>query len=211
MLLGLHNLICVTSHPPFFVIWLNSMHNEDLSLISDYLATQSSNACYRLVSRHEHAVFGMCYKVLRNREEAEEAAQDSFLKFFQSLPKLRDHKKFKSWLLSTAYRTAIDLYRRRKVSTSSVEDIHETSAIEDRDPSMILQTKKSNELIQQVFCSMGEQDATILTLYYQEDRPVKEIAVLLGQSESNVKIRLMRTRETLRQKLQPLYENQLSN
>ncbi len=183
--------------------------NDDLALIREYLATQSSNACFHLVSRHERSVFGMCYKILRNREEAEEAAQDSFLKFFDSLPKLREIQKFKSWLLSIAYRTAIDLYRKRKPASSNIENVEEVKTMESKDPELIYQHINSSELMQQLFASMGEQDASILTLFYQDDLPVKEIAKVLNLTESNVKIRLMRTRDILRMKMQGLYNREL--
>ncbi|HNP95681.1 MAG TPA: sigma-70 family RNA polymerase sigma factor [Cyclobacteriaceae bacterium] len=185
------------------------MHPEDLRLIQEYIDRQSSNACYSLVSRHQRAVFGMCFRILKNREEAEEAAQDSFLKFFDSLHKLREREKFKSWLMSIAYRTAIDRYRSRKPVLTDIDRLADTTADKNNDPQQQMQVTQKRELIEQIFEKMNPLDSSILNLYYTEDMQVKEIANVLEQTESNVKIRLMRARQVLRSKLEPLYKREL--
>ncbi|MDH4058245.1 MAG: sigma-70 family RNA polymerase sigma factor [Cyclobacteriaceae bacterium] len=184
------------------------MLSSDSDLIKEYLQTKSSTACYTLVTRYQQSVFGMCYRVLKQREEAEEAAQDSFLKFFDSLHKLREPGKFKSWLLSIAYRTAIDMYRRRKRPALDIDTVPDYKTPEDRDPQQLMQSLQKKQWIERLFNTMPALDASILNLYYIEDMPVKEIAVILNQTESNIKIRLMRTRILLKEKLEPLYKSE---
>lgn len=185
------------------------MHVDDTSLIGEYLAKKSSSACFALVSRHQQSVFGMCYKILRNREEAEEAAQDVFIKCFDSLEKLRKPEKIKSWLLSIAYRTAIDYYRRRKPAMADVDLVPEPISSEGENPIKKLEKIQSKSLLQEVFDRMDKLDASILNLFYLEDMSVKEIAETLNQSESNIKIRLMRSRDYLRMKMEPIYLKEL--
>lgn len=152
---------------------------------------------------------GMCYKILRNREEAEEAAQDTFVKFFESLEKLKEPEKMKSWLLSIAYRTAIDYYRRKKPVMADVDLIAEPAATAGERPDQQLEKIQSRVLLERLFASLDRTDASILTLYYLEDMAVKEIGETLAQSESNIKIRLMRAREYLRGKMEPIYLKEL--
>lgn len=187
------------------------MHPDDLDLIQEYRKTKSSTACFTFVSRHQRSVFGMCYKVLKNREEAEEAAQDAFIKFFDALDKLREPEKFKSWLLSIAYRTAIDTYRRRRPFAADIEDVPDHQTPEGEDPHQLLHSSQKRQLLENIFNEMSPLDASILNLFYIEDQPVKLIAEILNQTESNVKIRLMRTREVLKQKLEPIYKRELKS
>lgn len=185
------------------------MHADDTSLIGEYLAKKSSSACFALVTRHQQSVFGMCYKILKNREEAEEAAQDVFIKCFDSLEKLKEPKKMKSWILSIAYRTAIDYYRRRKPAMQDVDLVPEPKSAEGENPDHEFEKIQSKAMLRQVFDSMEKLDASILTLFYLEDMSVKEIAETLNQSESNIKIRLMRSRDYLRVKMEPIYLKEL--
>jgi RNA polymerase sigma factor (sigma-70 family) len=185
------------------------MNADDTSLIREYLTKRSSSSCFALVSRHQQSVFGMCYKILRNREEAEEAAQDVFIKCFDSLEKLKEPEKIKHWLLSVAYRTAIDYYRKRKPAMSDVVSIREPPSTEGENPDKRLEKMQSKALLQRVFDSMEKLDASILSLFYLEDMSVREIAKTLNQSESNIKIRLMRSRDYLRVKMESIYLKEL--
>ena len=185
------------------------MQLDDIDLIREYNNKKSSTACYALISRYQQSVFGMCYKILKHREEAEEAAQDTFIKFFDSLEKLREPEKLKSWLLSIAYRTAIDFYRRKRPTMKEVESIPESKLTGGENPQKILEKTQSKELLEQVFDSLDKLDASILTLYYLDDMPIKEIAQTLNQTDSNIKIRLMRARVYLREKMELIYLKEL--
>ena len=71
-------------------------------------------SCRNLVSRHQDAVFQMCYRILKDRELAEEVAQDVFLKAFGKLHLLNEPEKFPGWILRMAYYSSIDRYRKLK-------------------------------------------------------------------------------------------------
>ncbi len=195
----------------FVICSTNLPMTNDADLIREYLRTKSSSASFAFVSRHQDSVFGLSYSILKHQEEAEEVAQDAFLKFFDSLEKLRDVEKFKSWLLSITYRTAIDQYRKRKPPSKELNEVPEDYVIDDFDPQKIMQKNQRTHLLETLFDSLDKLDASILTLYYIEDMSVKMIAETLNQSESNTKIRLMRSREILRKKMTPAYRQALKN
>ncbi len=181
----------------------------DINLIKEYLSTKSSSAAFTFVGNYQNAVFGMCYRILKVREEAEEAAQDSFIKFFESLHKLQDVDKFKSWLMSIAYRTAIDYHRKKKAPAQDLEALPQSVATDQSNPDKVLRSKQRLELLEGLFAQLSELDATLLQLYYVQDMTIRDIADTVDQSESNVKVRLMRSREVLKKKMSPNYKEEL--
>lgn len=183
---------------------------EDIHLIREYLKTKASSSCFAFVARHQNAVFGLCYRILNNREEAEEAAQDTFIKFFESLEKLKDVSKFRSWLMSIAYRTGIDYHRKKKPYEDDLDRATPLMIPDQWDPDQALRKKQRLELLEQLFAQMNPQDSSILELHYVQDQSVKAIADMLNLSESNVKVRLMRSREVLKKKISPAYKYELN-
>ncbi len=175
---------------------------NDQQYIDRILNSGSESAVFGLVKKYEGQVFNLCFRILRNREEAEEVAQDAFMKSFKELRKLDDHTKFGGWLMKIAYNKSIDQTRRKKPDLVSVEE--RTLGFEDHFfdmPSDELAKKDRSELLELVLAKLPETDNAIITLYYLDGLSVKEVAEITGLSESNVKIRLMRAREVLKKQI----------
>ncbi len=153
-----------------------------------------------LVEQYQDYVFSVTMKVLKNREEAEEAAQDSFVKAYRALASFEQRSKFGTWLYQIAWRTAIDRYRARPKNRQSLDDDQSFLQVADREdtPDQQLQQQNMRSLIEQALGQMKAQDAALLTLYYLNEQSVKEIADITGLTESNVKVKLFRLRETLK-------------
>lgn len=176
---------------------------DDQYYIRRILKEGSEEALYKLVKRYEKAVFNVCYRVLRQREQAEEAAQDVFLKAFQQLNKLDDHRKFGGWLMRIAYHRAIDYARLEKKMPVELDD-QGWQRIEDtvsKTPYQQLVDYDRKELIELVLAKLPPLENGLMTLFYLEGMNVKEIAELTGLSESNVKVKLFRTREVVKKLL----------
>ena len=156
-----------------------------------------------LVKQYQDYVFSVTLKVLKNREEAEEAAQDSFVKAYRALASFEQRSKFATWLYQIAWRTAIDRYRSRPKHSQSLDDDQSYLQVRDDEamPDQLLQQKNERSLIQHAFGQMKANDAALLTLYYLNEQSVKEIAVITGLTESNVKVKLFRLRGTLKKVL----------
>ena len=175
---------------------------EDIQYIKETL-DGDSEAFRFLVKRYERYVFTLTHKILRNVEDAEEAAQDTFLKVYQNLDKYEERAKFSTWLYAIAYRAAIDRQRRSKagvnglLSTSPDERI---IAVEDR-PDQSFQNKQQGEIIQMALDSMNPDDAILISLFYLQEQSVKEISTILGLDVSNIKVKLFRSREKMRKLL----------
>lgn len=158
----------------------------------------STLAFHHLVQLFEHKVFTLCYRIIGSREEAEEAAQDVFLKCYRSITKLEDPEKFPQWLMKIAYTKAIDYVRKKKVHKVGIEEVKEIQGDVNVKSRMSLD---DSDLLEKALTQLNPYDTTIINLYYQEDMPVKEISTLMSLSESNVKIRLHRSREAIREML----------
>ena len=174
------------------------MENENL-LIQQVL--QGNKPAFGiLVERYQDYVFSVTLKVLKNREEAEEAAQDSFVKAYRALASFEQRSKFSTWLYQIAWRTAIDRYRSKPKAVQSLDDDHSHLQIPDRaaTPEQQLQRKNTRSLIEKALNQMKPQDAALLTLYYLNEQSVKEIASITGFTESNVKVKLFRLRDGLK-------------
>jgi RNA polymerase sigma factor (sigma-70 family) len=180
---------------------------DDILLVRRVL--QGDRGAFRqLVESHQQYVFTIAFNVLKNREDAEEVAQDVFLKVYKMLGSYRQESKFSSWLYAVAYRSAIDASRRKKLLQQSLEKDGAELPIPDLISKNSLENLQDQELsnwVQNAVQTLKPQDATIVSLFYLNEQPVSEIAKITGLSITNVKTKLHRLREQLREDLSPQY------
>lgn len=152
-----------------------------------------------LVARYQDFIFTIVLRILKIREEAEEVAQDAFIKAYESLSSFRGESKFSSWLYSIAYRKALDRLRKNKKYQASelLEEVTEGNFEIIENALEYLQDRERKKIIQDCILQLPEEDAAIITFYYFEDQSVKEIATITGLSEDNIKIKLYRSRKKL--------------
>ncbi len=176
---------------------------DDLELIDEILERDSAQALSLLVRKHQASVYNLIVKVVRNRELAEELAQDAFLKSLQALHTLEDRTKYKPWLLRMAYHLAIDKVRLKKISQSDIEEspLPITEHEKTPDPLAQLQQAERKKQVGLMLEQLDEVDRALMTLYYLEELSVQEVADAMALSVSNVKVRLMRARQQLKEKL----------
>jgi len=167
----------------------------------------------QLVEQYQGYVFTIIVRMVKVREEAEEVAQDTFIKAFESLSSFRGESKFSSWLYSIAYRKALDRLRKNKKYSASelLEDITEGEAGYSQNALHILEDKERKEQIQHCIMQLPEVDAALITLYYFEDQSVKEIAKITELTEDNIKVKLHRSRKKMFTLLQHLILPEIPN
>ncbi len=172
--------------------------NTDQYLI-DKTLNGDTRAFGELVERYQAFVFTIALRIVKVREEAEEVAQDAFIKAFQSIASYRGESKFSSWLYSIVYRKALDTIRKNKKKSSLelIEEITEGDCSVIENALTYIEDKERREVIQKCILQLPEQGAAIITLFYFEDQSIKEIAAITQLSEDNVKIKLYRSRKKL--------------
>lgn len=159
--------------------------------IQEVLAGKSNNFV-TIVDLYKDMVYSISFQVLGNEQDAEECAQDTFLKAFNKLSSFKNESKFSTWLYKIAYYSALNYKKSRKNNTIELNTNH-SFIEEDSD-------KVEKELaVKSALKTLSEEDRIIVSLYYLDEKSVKEVAQITDLSESNVKIKLMRSREKLKE------------
>ena len=185
----------------------------DLALITAVLGGNTS-AYGELVNRHKRFVFTMALKFAKNREDAEEIAQDCFVKAYRALGTYKHSAKFSTWLYSITYTTAMSFLRKKKLDTISIDD--ETSALQlgqehsDNNANLVEQ-KSAHAYLNYAIDLLSPEDAVLITLFYKGEQSQEEIGKVLGISENNVKVKLHRARLKLKEKLQLLLKEEVKD
>jgi RNA polymerase sigma-70 factor (ECF subfamily) len=164
-----------------------------------------------LIDRYKNMVFNIAKKIAGNREDAEEIAQDVFVKAFQGLAGFRATSKFSTWLYKIAYNHSISFIRKKNIDTQSIDEtgsfIYET--LGENDPLLGQLDDIPVEYAQKALEKLDQTDQIILTLYYKEELPVKEIAPIIGLSVANIKVRLFRGRKKLMGELEKTFKTEM--
>lgn len=160
----------------------------------------------QLIDRYQAYVFSLCLRILVSREEAEEAAQDVFVKVYQRLRSFRHESKFSTWLYTMAYRTAIDHRRQIARHRESNNDMDVSMALIDKGvpaaAEQLIQHQEQQAQLKSLLARLPQQEALLIDLFYLQEQSVREIAKITKLSVSNVKTKLFRTREKLRNLMQ---------
>ncbi len=151
-----------------------------------------------LVESYQRPVYNLCYRMLGDPQEAEDAAQESFWRAYQALRRYDPQRSFLTWLLSIAAHHCIDLQRRRRLPLVSMDVLPE-EVIPDSIPSpeKVVAVQLENEQVRSLLDGLPAQDRAAIILRYWYDVPDEEIGHMLGMTVSAVKSRLFRTRKAL--------------
>jgi len=152
-----------------------------------------------LVERYQNWVFTIIYGILKNREDAEETAQDVFLKAYRSLGSFRGSSKFSSWLYRIAFNAAISSKRQKKcVVNASLDSLPVTFTFDEHIQEYYESAHEENlKLMNEVIEKLDYESKTMLKLFYMDGRSVGELSDIFGFSESNVKVKMHRIRKNL--------------
>ncbi|RCH53799.1 RNA polymerase subunit sigma [Mucilaginibacter hurinus] len=158
-----------------------------------------------LVKRHQRFVFTLAMRFAKNREDAEEIAQDCFVKTHRSLSSFQGGSKFSTWLYSIVYTTAMSFLRKKRIDTDSIEDEgvyiqveNKPSAYDEND----VERKSRSYHLNQAIAQLLPDDATIITLFYKGELSLEEIAQTMGIETNTVKVKLFRARQRLKERLE---------
>ena len=175
------------------------MSNEENELLR--LAQHGSDEAFSfLVEQYQKPVFNLCYRMLGDEAEAEDAAQESFWRAYQSIKKYDAQRSFITWLLSIAAHYCIDQLRKRRMNTVSLDILPEQD-IPDLAPTP--ESRYSRREVQQqmqtLLDKLNPQDRAAIILRYWYDFSEEEISASLHLTVSAVKSRLHRARRELAQ------------
>ena len=176
----------------------------DIELIEQTLAGNQF-AYADLVKRHQRFVFTLALRFAKGREDAEEIAQDCFVKAYRSLASFQGQSKFSTWLYSIVYTTAMTFLRKKRVDTDSIDDESTFVQVENHESAYDTnnaENKSRSYYLNQAIEQLLPDDITIITLFYKGEQSLEEIAQTMGIETNTVKVKLFRARQRLKEKLE---------
>ncbi|MFM6976322.1 MAG: RNA polymerase sigma factor [Sphingobacteriaceae bacterium] len=184
---------------------------SDVELIAQVLAGKQG-AYAELIKRHQRYVFTLALRMAKNREDAEEIAQDCFVKAYRSLANFEQKSKFSTWLYRIVFTTAMTYLRKKKLETDSIDEedtqIQLAGAVSDLAADCVERQSKYvylNRAIGQLL----PDDAAIITLFYQGEQSLEEIGKALQMEQNTVKVKLHRARQRLKVQLESLLKEEV--
>jgi RNA polymerase sigma-70 factor (ECF subfamily) len=168
-----------------------------------------------LVYTFQDAVYNLCYRMLGERMEAEDAAQEAFLRAYSNLHRYDPARPFKTWLLAIASNHAIDRIRKRRLTWLSIDQDEPGPAMslssDEPEPEEAALTKERSKAIQKLLDDLSPDYRAAVVLRYWYDYSYTEIADMLDTTESAIKSRLFRARQLLAEKLSPQQAAKMMN
>jgi len=169
-----------------------------------------------LIRRYERPVFSLIYRMVRDRELAEDLAQETFVKVLNAIDSYRPEYKFSSWIFKIANNASIDHLRRRELDTLSLEGARDATTperaeatalqISDKGESALeeMEAKELGGAIERAISRLRPEYQSCILLRHVEDRSYEEIAEILGLPLGTVKTYIHRARAELQRELGPL-------
>lgn len=184
-------------------------HNEisDEELVKLYLETQKERFFDLIYNRYSGKVYAKCISLLKDEVNAADALQEVFIKIILKLSKFKGNSKLSTWIYAITYNHCIDLVRRKKrLSTTLEEDIEKYDDVEDEiDDAEILETNISR--LRTVLDKMKIVDKSILLMKYQDGMSIKEISGTFDKSESAIKMQIKRAKEKFKRMYSSMFQD----
>ena len=173
------------------------MKHDEAHIIKEILNGKTNRYEYFL-DKYGQQVFAWVARIVSCQEDAEELTQDVFLKAFQRLSSFKAESSFSTWIYRIAYNAAISATRKQNHDVlhlddtvfANLSDTQVDEALEDDSEEQLKRLSRAME-------KLNADERALLTLYYMEEKPLAEVAFILGMTESNTKVKLHRIRKKL--------------
>lgn len=173
------------------------MTDPDLPFINRILAGEQK-PFEELIKRHKSYAYTIAYKILQNRPEAEEAAQDAFIKAYNNLSSFNRQAKFSTWLYRIVFNTSISYKRKNNKTFQSLDN---TSIIYNPEVDVNLENTDKSKFLHQALSKLNDGERTAITLFYLKEFSLEEIAEITGMQANTMKVRIHRARLRLADEL----------
>ena len=155
----------------------------------------------KLIEAYQSPVYNLAYRMLNNAGEAEDAAQEAFIRVFKNLDKYNPQHKFSTWVLSITSNYCIDQIRKRRAILLSIDEplpAHPALQSEKQaGPEAQVMLDEKQQMVQAMLQNLPEEYRQAVVLRYWYEHPYDEIAEILDTSVSAIKSRLFRARKML--------------
>ena len=184
--------------------------DDDYSVIEDILAGHRERFAL-LVNRYSSDVMHRVARIVSSQEDAEEVVQDTFVAVFRSLATYdREKASFKTWLMRIAYNASLKQLQSNAALQTVDMELEYLDSVPDTDVEQILNDTSSARLslLGRAVKQLSAADQMLLSLYYHDDRPIKEIAYIMDRTEGYLRSRLQWIRKKLCQIIKTLEQHE---
>jgi RNA polymerase sigma factor (sigma-70 family) len=191
------------------------MHTEtgDIEVIA--LVLKGDQQAYSiLVDRYRNFVFSITLRYINSREDAEEVAQDVFIKAYRSLADFKGQSKFSTWLYTITTTSCLTFLRKKKLNVQSLDNEQVFATAENIDGGMNanqVEQKSRITMVNEAIKLLGPEDAQIITLFYKGEQTLEEIAGVMGKEVNTVKVQLHRARGRLKEKMHKYFSAEVKD
>jgi RNA polymerase sigma-70 factor (ECF subfamily) len=175
------------------------MTNNNDQLYITKVINGDTNAFAYLIDAYKNMVFSLAYKMTKNREDAEEISQDTFIKAYKNLEKFKGDSKFSTWLYRIAYHACLDSIKKNKKHQNTFE-INEITFNQIKSVENILEgieRKERAKIMNDCLLKLPEEERAVIWMFYYDELSLKEIIEVTKLSEANIKVKLHRARKKL--------------
>lgn len=171
-----------------------------------------------LVKRHQSLAYTLALRIAKNHEDAEEIAQDAFLKAYDALRTFKHESKFSTWLYQIVYRTAISKLRKKGLDYTPLDELQNVGNIHvyqiggdknNLEGFDALHVQERKKIILEAIARLKENESVVLTLFYLSEQSIREIEKITGYSISNIKTLLHRGRNSLLFELKKILKGEI--
>lgn len=174
-----------------------TMQDTDEPVLIERAITGDERAFAELVGRYQTAVYNLAYRMLGDAGEAEDAAQEVFLRIYRRLATYDAEHRFSTWVLSIASHYCIDLLRRKRPWLVPLENISNWMRARSRGPEAAALVQEQQDTVRTLLAKLPEHYRLVLLLRYWHDLGYEEIAQVVDLPVSTIKARLHRARNAL--------------
>lgn len=165
-----------------------------------------------LLERYQNYVFTLVLRFTDIREDAEEIAQDIFVKAYRSLADFRGDSKFSTWLYTIVRTSCITFLRKKKLSTISLDNEKTNIQLASRESAFranLIEGKSRRSMVNEAIQMLSPDDAQVLTLFYNAEQSLDEIGKILGMDSNTIKVKLHRARQRLKEKMVKYFNHEI--
>jgi RNA polymerase sigma factor (sigma-70 family) len=163
-----------------------------------------------LVEKYQDKAYSLCYKILRNKEEAQDSAQDAFVKAYEALPGFRLDSTFSTWFYRIIYNTCISKIRKVRFTTGfEPEEDTWNSPGNDNEAISHLNLDDMQKMLKQAYKVLNPDEIFLAEQFYREDCSIEELSAMTGLSQSNVKIKLYRARLKMHKQIKSVLKEEM--
>ncbi len=175
------------------------MIQEDDSVIISQVLSGNTPAFAKLVDRYKDMVYSVTCRIISDHPEAEEIAQDIFLKAYQALTGFKQESKFSTWLYRIAVNMSLSAVRKRKMVMASLSsmDVEHLQEGEIQENMYAYTDDEQVSMVNEAIKNLHPQDAMLVGMFYTDELSIQDISDITGLSQANVKVRLHRLRKKL--------------